>query len=147
MVEKDFIEAYKAKEPLKLSTLRMLKTAIANKKIADKAAKESELADGDIIALIKSEVKKRKDSIEAYEKGGRADLSQKEAEEIKILEKYLPEQPSDEAIAEVIARQASTIGVNSSADFGRLMGAVMAEIGPGVDGQKVSALVKKFFNQ
>ncbi|HNW09131.1 MAG TPA: GatB/YqeY domain-containing protein [bacterium] len=146
-IEKDFIEAYKTKAALKLSTLRMLKTAIANKKIAVRMAKENELEDSEVVGLIKSEIKKRRDAIEAYNQGGRSDLSQQEAEEMAILEQYLPDQLSPEAIIDIINRQAEIVGAHSPADFGKLMGAVMAEVGSRSDGQIVSPLVKKFLNQ
>ncbi len=146
-IEKDFIEAYKNKEGIRLSTARMLKTSILNKKIEKKMDKDAELSDDEIVAVIKSEIKKRKDSIEAYNQGGRMDLSEKEEQEIKVLEKYLPEQMSAQQLEQIVSQQATELGISTPAGFGKLMGAVMAKVGSKADGQTVSTLIKKYLDR
>ena len=97
------------------------------------------LSDDEIIGVLSSEIKKRKDSIEAYAKGGRQELADKEAGEIKILEKYLPEQLSDEELEKII-KEIISLG---AADFGKVIGQAMAKVKGRADGHKVGGLVKK----
>ena len=98
-VEKDLVAALKAQEALKLSVLRMMKAALMNKKI--EVGKP--LGDPEAIAVFRTLVKQRHDSVEAFRKGGRDDLADKEAAEIKILEAYLPAAASDEEIDAAVA--------------------------------------------
>jgi uncharacterized protein len=94
----DMKEAMKAKETLRLSTIRLLKASIKNEEIA----KIKELDDDEILQIIQREIKKRKESSDEYRKANREDLAQKEEEEAKILYAYLPEQASDEEIKKVV---------------------------------------------
>ena len=87
-IEQDFLTAFKARDEKIVSTLRMLKSSLTNKMIEKKMAKEAVLEDNDVIAVIKSEVKKRKDSFDSYKQADRMDLADRESAEIEILEKY-----------------------------------------------------------
>ncbi len=146
-INADFLEAYKAKRELEISTLRMLKASIANKQIEKKMSKEETLSDEEAIIVIKSEVKKRKDSAESYESGGRADLAQKEKEEVVILEKYLPQQLSEEKVRELVKGVISEMGTVNPSEFGKVMGAVMAKSEGTADGQMVSKILKEELNK
>lgn len=127
------------KDAARLSALRMLVAAIRNKEITIRQGGEAELTDEQVLEVVGGEVKKRKDSIEAYLAGGRRDLADKEASEIKILEKYLPEQMPDDKLEKVVQEV-----VASGADnFGKVMGQVMARVKGRADGGRVGEMVKR----
>ena len=117
----------------------MVLSAVKNREIE----KRSELDEDEVVAVIASEVKKRKDSIEAFKQGHRDDLVQKEEKELAILERYLPKQLSEEPIREIVKKVISGIGATALADFGRVMGLVMLQIQGRADGQVVSKIVKE----
>ena len=135
----------KGKEAERLSTLRMLLAALKNKKIELK--QEDDLSDEQAIQIIKSEIKKRKDSIIAYKDGGREDLAKKEQLELEILSKYMPEQMSEEDVFKAVTKVVVGLGDVSPADFGRVMGAAMKELKGQADGTVVSDAVKKVLNK
>ncbi len=137
-IDKDFIAAYKDKDEAKSSVLRLLKSALKNEEIA----KKSELSDDDAIKIIQREIKQRKDSVTEYEKGGRADLAEKEKSEITILEAYMPAQLSDEELEAIVKNAAA-----GESDFGKVMGKVMPSVAGKADGGRVSAVVRKVLGQ
>ena len=114
-----------------------------NKKISLGSGGKGDLSEEQIIEVVSGEVKKRKDSIVFYEEGGRKELAEKEQEEIKILEKYLPEQMSEEELEKEIKKIISSLGEVSAKDFGRVMGAIMPKFKGKADGNAVTAIVKK----
>lgn len=136
-INSDFIEAYKAKEELKTSTLRLIKSALKNAEISQK----SELSDDDAIKIIKKEIKQRNDALLQYKSGGRDDLASKEQSEIKLLEVYVPAQLDDTAIEQIVAETIKELDANSKADFGRVMSAVMSKVSSRADGSAVSRIV------
>ena len=138
-INQDLKEAMKSRDAGTTSVLRMLVSAWRNKEITLRSAGKAELSDAQAVETIGSEIKKRKDSIEAYAKGGRQELADKEAGEIKILEKYLPEQLSDEELEKII-KEIISLG---AADFGKVIGQAMAKVKGRADGHKVGGLVKK----
>jgi uncharacterized protein len=138
-INQDLKEAMKSKEADLTSVLRMLISAIRNKEITLRKDGQAELSDEQVLEVISSEVKKRRDSIEAYISGGRQELADKENSEIKILEKYLPEQMSDEELEKVVKE---VIGAGDE-NFGKVMGQVMAKVKGKADGGKVGEMVKK----
>lgn len=140
-IEKDFIEAMKAKEENKISALRMLKTALKNKSI--EIGKEKELDDHLIAEIVAKEIKARKESIVEYEKGARADLVQKEKAEIEALEKYLPEQLSEEEISKIVEKAIQKSGASGPQDIGRVMAQVMPHLKGKAEGSLVSKIVKE----
>jgi len=145
-INQDLRQAMYNKETDKVAVLRMLVSAIKNKEIASRKGEDVGLTDEQIIAVIKSEVKKRKDSIEAYEQGNRLDLASKEREEIDVLGKYLPPALSEEEIEKVVREIIQKHGLEHSGsmrDFGKIMGQVMARIGSKAEGSKVGEIVKK----
>ncbi|NCN07112.1 GatB/YqeY domain-containing protein [Candidatus Falkowbacteria bacterium] len=141
-INQDFLVAFKSKNSDVVAVLRMLKSSLTNKEIEKKLPKSEALSDDDVIAIIKSEIKKRKDSYTSYTEANRNDLAEKEEQEIKILEKYLPEQMSDDQIKDIVLQVVTETGASSPADFGKVMGAVMAQTKNQADGQLVSSLVK-----
>ncbi|HOZ56212.1 MAG: glutamyl-tRNA(Gln) amidotransferase subunit E [Parcubacteria group bacterium ADurb.Bin316] len=143
-VNEDLKNAMRNKQELELSTLRMLIAALKNKKIAlGGGTNVDELTDEQFIETVATEIKKRKDSKEAYEQGGRQDLADKEIAEIKILEKYMPAQLSDEEIEAAVKDVVSSIGEVTQADFGKVMGQAIGKLKGRADGGKVTEIVKK----
>jgi len=140
-IKKDLITSLKAKEESKVSVLRMLQSTIKNKEIELK--KRDGLSDEEIGQLVISEIKKRNDSIESYKSGNRNDLVENEEKEIEILKKYMPEQMSEEEVGKIVEKVIADIGASSVADFGKVMGKMMAEVKGKADGNLVSKIVKE----
>ena len=138
-ISRAITEAMKSRDQDVLGTLRMLKSALTNKEIEKGRA----LDDGESLQVVSMLVKQRRDSIEQFTRGGRADLADKEGREILILERYLPPSASPEAIAQAVAAAIVTTGATSAKDFGKVMKAAMAGLaGASVDGKLVSEAVK-----
>ncbi|MGA7291032.1 MAG: GatB/YqeY domain-containing protein [Terriglobales bacterium] len=142
-IQKDIVAAMKAREEQRLSTLRMVKTALKNKEV-DKMAP---LDDKESQQVLSTLIKQRKDSIEQFVKGGRQEMADKEAAEIKLIETYLPKAAGEEEIvAEVRAAIIDMTGPLTIKDMGAVMKAAMARFaaaGMRVDGRVVSEVVKK----
>ncbi|MDA3840451.1 MAG: GatB/YqeY domain-containing protein [Patescibacteria group bacterium] len=139
----DLKEAMKAKEELRLSVLRMMISVIRNKEISLRKGEDVVLSDEQILEVLSSEVKKRKDSIESYKVGNREDLVEIEKNEIDIIAKYLPAQMSEEELEKIVEDVMKTKSENSTVAFGAIMGEVMARVKGKADGTAVSAMVKK----
>lgn len=138
-INQDITTAMKAKEAERLSTLRMVKTALKNREIEKMAA----LTDDEAIKVLQSLVKQRRDSVEQYTQGGRLELAEKEAAEIKVIETYLPAALDEAAIASVVETTIAELGATSAKEMGQVMKAVMVKLaGQTVDGKVVSQLVK-----
>jgi uncharacterized protein YqeY len=139
-INTDISSAMKARDQARLSALRMLKAAIMNKGIE----KGHDLDDAEVLVVVASLVKQRRDSIEQFDKAGRADLVAKETGEIKVLEQYQPPAASmDEIDAAVVAAIAET-GAASAKDMGKVMKAVMPKLaGKTADGKTVNEAVRK----
>lgn len=138
-INQDITTAMKAKEAERLSALRMVKTALKNREI-DKMAP---LTDEESIKILQSLVKQRRDSIEQYTQGGRLELAEKEAAEIKVIEAYLPAALDEAAIAKIVDDTIVETGATSAKEMGLVMKATMAKLtGQTVDGKVVSQLVK-----
>ena len=141
-IQKDMVEAMRGREELRLSTLRMMKTAIENKRIEKRAPLDEKEAQQVLATMIKQ----RRDSIEQFVKGGRQELADKEAAEIRLIEAYLPRAMSDEEISAVVKAVIAEIGSPTLKDMGTVIKAVMARLLAGearVEGKTVSELVKK----
>lgn len=136
----DLKQALKEKNQAVISTLRMLNAAILNAEIA---AMRKEFTDEDVLKIISEEVKKRKDSIEEYKKGGREDLVLKEEAELEILKKYLPKELSEEEIKKIVKEKIKELGASGPSDFGKVMGVVMKAVGGRAGGEKVGKIVKE----
>ena len=139
-IKNDFKETFKAKDFFSLSVLKMLNAAIINAEISKK---RKNLSEEELLEVISSEAKKRKDAIEQYKKGERDDLAAKEEKELEILEKYLPEQLSEEKIKEVVQKTIKEIGAISPADFGKVMGKIMTQLKNKADGTIIAKIVKE----
>jgi len=137
-ITQDLTEALKSKQEIRVSVLRMLKAALQTATIA----KMSKLSTEDDLKVVKSEVKKRQDSITSYRQGNREDLASKEEAELEYLKIYLPPEISDEDLQKIIDQVFSENSFSSN-DFGQAMKAVMAASKGQADGSRISALVKQ----
>jgi uncharacterized protein len=139
-VTKDMTAAMKAREELKLSTLRMMKSAIKNREIEKRAA----LDDKEALQVLSTMIKQRKDSIEQFTKGGRQELADKEAAEITIIEAYMPKAIGEAEIVAAVRATIAEMGSPTMKDMGTVMKNSMAKFaGARVDGKVVSEAVKK----
>ena len=141
-VDVDLKEAMRAKETTKLGVLRMLKSALKYAAIA-KSGAEAELNDAEAAQVIRKQAKQRQDSIESFEKAGRAELVEKEKEELSILNGYLPQQMSADEISKVVRGTIAEVGATSRAQMGAVMKALQAKVAGRVDGKTLSAEVQK----
>ena len=139
-VAQDLTAAMKAKDQARLSALRMLKAAIMNKGVE----KGRDLEDAEILQVVSSLVKQRRDSIEQFSKAGRTDLVDKETGEIAVLERYLPPAASAEEIEAAVAAAIAETGAASSRDMGKVMKAVMPKLaGKNADGRTINDAVRR----
>jgi uncharacterized protein len=139
-VQKDMVDAMRKKEELRLSTLRMMKAALQNRQIE----KRSKLEEKEELQVFSTMIKQHKDSIEQFEKGNRPELAKKEAEEITIIEAYMPKAVGEEEIVAAVRATIAEMGTPTMRDMGAVMKNVMAKFaGARVDGKLVSDTVKK----
>ncbi len=132
--------AMKAREPLRLSVLRMMKAAVKNKEIELRA----ELEDAQVIQVLSTLIKQRRDSIDQFTRGGRTDLAEKEAAEIVVIEEYLPAAVPDDEIEKTVDEVVRETGASSPRDIGAVMKQCMARFaGKLVDGKRVNAAVRR----
>jgi uncharacterized protein YqeY len=136
----DMTAAMKAKDAPRLSALRMLKAAMMNKGVE----KGRDLDDAEVLQVVASLVKQRRDSIEQFEKAGRADLVDKESGEIAVLQQYLPPAVTQEEIDAAVTAAIADTGATSVKDMGKVMKAVMAKLaGKNADGKAVNEAVRR----
>jgi uncharacterized protein YqeY len=136
----DIAAAMKAKDAARLSALRMLKAAVMNKGVE----KGRDLDDAEVMQVVSSLVKQRRDSIEQFASAGRTDLVQKETAEIAVLEAYLPPAATPEEIDAAIAGAIAETGAASAKDIGKVMKAVMPKLaGKGADGRTINDAVRR----
>jgi len=134
--------AMKSQDRLRLSTLRLVNAAIKNADIEARGAGKDALADGDILGLLQKLIKQRQESIELYDKGGRAELAQQERGEIAIISGFLPQQLSEAEAKEAIAGVIRETGAAGMKDMGKVIAALKARYAGRMDFAKASALVK-----
>lgn len=137
-IKADMVAAMKARDTIKVNTLRGAMTAFTNELVAKGKKPTEEIADADAIVVLKRLAKQRKDSVEQFTKGGRMELADKESAELKIIETYLPKTASREDI-EKVARAKLAEGIT---DAGKLTGAIMKEFAGSADGADVKAVVQ-----
>lgn len=138
-IEKDLVTALRAQDTLKLSVLRMIKAALMNKKVELGKAVDDAAA----LAVLRTLAKQRHESVEAFRKGNRNDLADKEEAESKIVEAYLPAAASEEEIDAAVAAAIAETGASTSKDMGKAMKSAMAKLaGKNADGKSVSDKVR-----
>lgn len=135
--------AMKAKEQTALSTARLIQAALKDRDIAARSKGNMDgISDDEILSMLQSMIKQRRDSIQMYEKGGRPELAEREAQEIDIIEGFLPEQMSDEDAAAAIAAVMTELEATTMKDMGRVMAALKERFAGSMDFGKASGIVK-----
>ena len=138
-IKSDLKDAMKSGDNVARGVLRLLSSDIKNEEISLK----KELVDDGVLKIIRKDIKRHKESIEQYKTGGRKDLAEQEEKEQEILEKYMPEQMSEDEIRKIVASIIKKLEVTDVSDFGKVTGAVMREIKGIVDGNVVSKIVRE----
>ena len=160
-IQQDSTESLKSHDKFRLGTLRMLLASVASKekerryKIAtekpditeENLVKESELTDEQILEVITSEIKKRRDAIVLYEQGKRPELAEKEQNEIKVLQEYLPEQLKPEEIKKLVEESITKVGAKEMRDMGKVMADLNPKIKGKAEGGQVSKIVKELLGK
>lgn len=143
-IHSDMIAALKAKDELRLSTLRLIKAALKNREVS----LMHPLDDAAVIEVLKSLIKQRRESVEQYRAGGRTDLAEKEEREIAIIEEYLPAAMSDAELERIVAETIAELGAKTLKDMGPVMKTVMAKLaGQLFDGKVVNQMVRTKLSQ
>lgn len=137
-IHEDLTEALKARDEVKVSTLRLLISSIGNAKIA----KGSELVDDEVLAEISKDTKRHQESIAAYKDAGRDELFQKEEQELAVLKAYLAPEVSDEELESLVDNVIKELGASNVSDMGNVIKEVRARGGVGIDGAKVAQMVR-----
>ncbi len=142
-IKTELVAAMKAKDEAKTSVLRLINSSIKDKDIAARpSGKTDGITDDEILQLLQSMIKQRKESIELYEKGNRADLVSKEKAEIEVISSFLPAQMNDEEIEAAIKQIISQTGATSMKDMGKVMGSLRSQYAGQMDFGKASSLIK-----
>ena len=135
----DMKTAMKAKDKESLQVIRMIKSSIQNEKIKD----GHDLTEDEELTVLSREMKQRRDSLHEFEEAGRDDLAEKVKSEIVIVEKYMPEQLSEDDIRQLGQEAITQTGASSVKEFGKVMGAIMPKVKGKADGNQVNAIVKE----
>ena len=135
-------DAMRAKEERKLSTLRMVNSTIKNADIAARGEGKPPLSDGDLLGVFQKMIKQRQESVELYDKGGRADLAGQERDEIAIIASFMPQQMSEDEIKAAVAEAVKETGAAGMKDMGRVMAALKQRYTGKMDFAKAGGLVK-----
>ncbi|KAA0075062.1 GatB/YqeY domain-containing protein [Tardiphaga sp. P9-11] len=139
-------DAMRAKDERKLSTLRMVNSTIKNADIEARGQSKPPLSDSDLLSLLQKMIKQRQESVELYDKGGRAELATQEREEIAIISAYLPQQMSEDETKSAIAAEIAATGAAGMKDMGKVIAALKAKYAGQMDFGKASGLVKAALN-
>jgi uncharacterized protein YqeY len=145
-ISEDIKTAMKAKEKIRLETVRSIKKVILEKESSLRAQGQDALTENQELDILSQLAKQRRDSIEQYRKAGRDDLADQEFQELAIIEEYLPKQLSDEEVVTIIDEVIASTGATSVKDMGKVMGAAMQQLKGRADGQKIQAIVKEKLN-
>lgn len=141
-IRNDLKDAMRAGDAMKRDVLRMLESAVKNTAIEKKLERDV-IDDAVVLETIRRAVKQRKDSIEQYEQGGRADLADQEKSELEVLMAYLPAMLGEDAVRVLVNEAVAETGAASAADFGKVMGKAMAKVNGQADGDVVKKIVQE----
>lgn len=144
-IKADMMAAMKARDQIKVDTLRGALAAFTNELVAKGMKPTDEITDDMALAVLKRLAKQRQDSIEQFTKGGRPELAEKESQELAILKAYLPQMASREEIEKIARAKKDELGVNDATGIGKLTGAVMKEFAGRADGNDVKAVIQSLF--
>ena len=144
-IKADMIAAMKAKDDLRVQTLRGAMAAFTNELVAKGKKPTEEVTDADAITVLKRLAKQRKEAVDQFAKGGRPELAEKESNELKIIETYLPQTASRDEIEKVARAKKEALGVTDASGIGKLTGAVMKEFAGNADGNEVKSVIASLF--
>lgn len=139
----DLKSAMKSKDADRLRVLRSIKAKILEKEISERTGGEATITDEQIVEVLMKAAKQRKESIDQFEKGGRADLVDKEVEELSIIEEYLPKMMNDDEIRKSVKEVIAQVNADGPGDMGKVMGIIMAILKGKADGSSVNRIVKE----
>jgi uncharacterized protein len=139
-LQHDLHTAMRAREQVRVATLRMVLTGISNEEVSGTEAKQ--LTDAETLKVVAKEAKKRKESATAFRDAGRPELAEREEAELAVLAEYLPEQLGDDELTAIVDRAIAQVGATSMAQMGQVMGAAQAEAAGRADGGAIAAKVK-----
>ncbi|MBD2022278.1 GatB/YqeY domain-containing protein [Leptolyngbya sp. FACHB-36] len=145
-IAEDIKTAMRAKDKIRLETVRSIKNAILEKEVSVRPSGQTELTEAQEMDVLVQLSKQRRDSIAQYQQAGRTELVDQESQELTILEEYLPKQLSDTEISQVIDEIVAQVGATSAKDMGKVMGPAMQQLKGKADGKKVQELVKAKLN-
>lgn len=146
-IEDDLRAAMKARDRVALDALRMLKTALTNRAVADGGTPTTRLDDGTAMAVVATEVKRRREAAAAFRDGGREESAQKEEVEAALYADYLPAQLDDDALRAVVTEVAQRLGASGPRDAGGVIREVLAQTSGGADGGRVATMVREVLSQ
>ena len=141
-IGEDIKAAMKAKDKIRLQTVRSIKKALLEKEVELRAKGKDSLTEEQEIELLAQQAKQRRDSIEQYRQGGRDDLANQEAQELAIIETYLPEQLSEEELSAILDEIITEVEAKNAKDLGKEMGTAMKKLKGKADGKKIQEMVK-----
>ena len=139
----DLKQAMKARDAVRLRTIRLVRAAIKDKEIAERHHGEANLSEEVYLAVLQKQAKQRRDSIEQFEQAGRDDLASTEREELAVIESYLPQQLGDDEIRSVVEEIVATTGASSMRDMGKVMGAAMQQLRGRADGRRINEIARE----
>jgi uncharacterized protein YqeY len=137
----DLTAAMKARDEVRVATLRMALTAVSNAETAGQA--HQDLSDDDVLGVLSRETKKRRESAEAFDGAGRTELAERERAEEKVLAEYLPQPLTDEELTSLVSAAIAETGADSVRQMGQVMKAVQSQVGSRADGRRVSTEVRR----
>jgi uncharacterized protein YqeY len=146
-IEDDLRAAMKARDRVTLDALRMLKTSLTNRAVADGGTPTSRLDDETVMAVVATEVKRRREATTAFRDAGREESAQKEEAEAAVYAVYLPAQIDDEALRALVTMTAQRLGATGPRDAGGVIREVLAEAAGGADGGRVAAMVREVLSE
>ncbi|WP_017718881.1 GatB/YqeY domain-containing protein [Kamptonema formosum] len=141
-IGEDIKAAMKSKDKLRLETVRSIKKVLLEKEVSVRPAGQEQLTEAQELEVLAGLAKQRRESIEQYRQAGREDLASKEAQELAIVEEYLPKQLSDEELSAALDEIIARVGATTAKDMGKVIGPAMQEFKGKADGKKVREIVK-----
>ena len=145
-IEDNLNEALKAKDKKTYPTLRLIVSAIKDAEIAGRSKGQKDIKDSDILALLKKMIKQRNESCEVYKKAGRTELLENENREIEVINKFLPNQLSEEETKKICEETIKSVNATSMKDMGKIMGVLKSKQADRLDFSKVSSILKGLLN-
>ncbi len=143
----DMKTAMRAKDRVRLRTIRSLRAAITQKEISERHGGEATLSETDVMAVLQKQAKQRRDAIEQFRQANRDDLVQQEQEELDIINEYLPQPFTEAELEDIVSGVITETGASSMKDMGQVMGRIMPQVKGRADGRQVQQMVRSLLNR